>query len=125
MQKWKVSSNFINGKKYYRAYRLIDETAVDHSGNREYAGRYMERKEDAQLLADCLNKEDEPLCCFIKDLFCVKCGDDYKYIAADYSETALYAAIKGKDNIDVESIQWVGQVESYFDECDLKNAEEI
>lgn len=125
MQKWKVSSNVINGKKFFRAYRLIDENAVDHSGNREYAGRYMERKEDAQLLADCLNKEDEPLRRFTKDLFCIQYDGYYKYIAADYSETALYAAIKGTENIDVESIRRIGRVEIYFDEYDMKNTEEI
>lgn len=124
MQKWKVSSNVIYGKKYFRPYRLIDENAVDHSGNREYAGRYVERREDAQLLADCLNREDEPLCLFIKDLFCVQCENDYKYIAADSIETALYAAIKGKKIIDVESIRRVGQVEVYFDAFDTENAEE-
>ena len=124
MQNWKVSCNVIDGKKYFRPYRLIDENAVDHSGNREYAGRYMERREDAQLLADCLNREDEPLCLFIKDLFCIQCGDDYKYIAADDIKTALYAAIKGKENIDVENIRKVGQIEVYLDDIDMENAEE-
>ena len=124
MQKWKVSSNFINGKKYYRAYRLIDETAVDHSGNREYAGAYMERKEDAQLFADCLNKEDTPIKIISKDLFGIQYDGYYKYIAADSRETALYAAIKDTANIDVERVQYMGRVDIIFDDFDVSNAEE-
>ena len=33
---WRVSSNIINGRTMYIAYRLRDANAVDHSGNREY-----------------------------------------------------------------------------------------
>ena len=35
---WKVTSNPINGKTMYAVYRLKDINAVDHSGNREFAG---------------------------------------------------------------------------------------
>ncbi len=124
MQKWKVSSNNINGKKYFRPYRLIDENAVDHSGNREYAGRYMESRDDAQLLADCLNREDEPIRCFTKDLFCIQYNGYYKFVAADSRENALYSVVKGRTNIDVEKIQFMGQVDIVFDEYDTANAEE-
>ena len=35
---WRVSSNIINGRTMYIAYRLRDANGVDHSGNREYIG---------------------------------------------------------------------------------------
>ncbi len=55
---WKVSSNSINGKTMYIPFRLIDEDKVDHSGNREYYGPYLESKEDAERMADILNMKD-------------------------------------------------------------------
>jgi len=55
--KWKVTSNQIDDKKYYRAYRLHDTADVDHSGNREYFGGYHEDREKAQSLVDVLNEE--------------------------------------------------------------------
>ena len=41
-----------------QVYRLIDERAVDHSGNREYRGAVFSDKTSAQALADKLNMED-------------------------------------------------------------------
>lgn len=37
---WMVSSQHLDGKRQYIAYRMKDRTGVDHSGNREYYGRY-------------------------------------------------------------------------------------
>ena len=59
MSKWKVTCNHIDGKKYYRAYRLINEKEVDHSGNREYAGDYTQSREEAQKVADLMNAREE------------------------------------------------------------------
>lgn len=38
MSEWRVSSMWLNGKKYYQVYRIKDMKKVDHSGNREYKG---------------------------------------------------------------------------------------
>ena len=46
--KWFVSSNPIAGVMMYQAQRIKDTSAVDHSGNREYAGDFYENKADAQ-----------------------------------------------------------------------------
>lgn len=56
--KWKVASNFVNGEKIYGVYRLKDTSEVDHSGNREMAGGYIESREAAQIVADKLNAEE-------------------------------------------------------------------
>ncbi len=56
MAKWKVSSNFI-GRMVYQVYRIINETEVDHAGNREYYHQIFETKEEAQATADKLNTE--------------------------------------------------------------------
>ena len=56
--KWKVTSNSINGEKMYAIFRLSDISAVDHSGNREYAGGYIADREMAQTAADALNAEE-------------------------------------------------------------------
>ena len=53
--KWMVSENYINGKRMYIAYRLLDRDAVDHSGNREYKGTYSERVECVEALVEQLN----------------------------------------------------------------------
>ena len=54
---WKVTSNRINGKTMYGVYRLRDINAVDHSGNREYAGGYVSSRETAAIVAAELNKK--------------------------------------------------------------------
>lgn len=56
---WRVTSNNINGKMMYAAYRLIDMNGVDHSGNREYAGKYIEDKQLVQAAANALNSHKE------------------------------------------------------------------
>lgn len=53
--KWKVTSNYINDIKMYAAYRPIDVSAVDHSGNREYGSDYLEDRDAVQALVDELN----------------------------------------------------------------------
>lgn len=57
--KWKVSSNCIDGERMYIVYRLRDTSAVDHSGNREYAGEYTYNKAAALLQAEALNNGGE------------------------------------------------------------------
>ena len=57
MRKRKVSSNYFNDSWHYQVYRLIDEHAVDHSGNREYRGEVFSDKLSAQAYADSLNAE--------------------------------------------------------------------
>lgn len=56
---WKVTTNIINGETMYAVYRMKDMSAVDHSGNREYAGEYIDNGDAAQLIADVLNKHEE------------------------------------------------------------------
>ena len=55
MTEWKVSTNYVAGQKVYEVYRLIDETELHHSGNRETRGLFG-TKEAAQELADKLNE---------------------------------------------------------------------
>ena len=56
---WKVSSNPIVGVMKYQAFRIKDVNAVDYSGNREYAGGWFTDKDEAQKIADKLNKEEQ------------------------------------------------------------------
>ena len=56
---WRVTSNTINGKKMYAVYRLRDINAVDHSGNREFAGSYIDNMAAAEVIAKELNKQEE------------------------------------------------------------------
>ena len=55
--KWKVTSNFINGITMYGVYRTINTDKIDHSGNRENFGEYMGSRQEAGDLANKLNKE--------------------------------------------------------------------
>ncbi|MBP1924625.1 hypothetical protein J2Z76_000478 [Sedimentibacter acidaminivorans] len=57
--KWKVTTNTVCGEKMYGVYRIRNINEVDHSGNREMAGGYIESKETAQSIADKLNAESE------------------------------------------------------------------
>lgn len=52
---WKVTSDAVDGAAMYAAYRVIDEDAGDHSGNREYALGWAQRRDIAQGWADNLN----------------------------------------------------------------------
>ena len=54
---WKISSMYLCGKKVYQVYRIKDMRAVDHSGNREYAGGLLHDEREAAALADKLNAE--------------------------------------------------------------------
>ena len=56
---WKVTSNPIGGKTLYGVYRLIDINEVDHSGNREFAGEYIDDRHIAESVATSLNQMDE------------------------------------------------------------------
>ena len=53
---WKVTSNHIDGRTIYGVYRIIDTAEVDHSGNREMYGGYMDSREAAKSLAEVLNE---------------------------------------------------------------------
>ena len=54
---WRVTSNSVCGEKIFATYRLRDINEVDHSGNREYAGGWVNEREKAQEVADQLNAE--------------------------------------------------------------------
>ena len=55
---WKVTSNYI-GKTVYGVFRTIDINAVDHSGNREMSGGYVDSRKEAEELAKYLNALEE------------------------------------------------------------------
>ena len=57
--KWKISSQYLCGRKVYQVYRIKDVNAVDHSGNREYAGKLTDDEAVALALAERLNAEEE------------------------------------------------------------------
>ena len=55
---WRVSSNFIGEQKMYIVYRIRNTSETDHSGNREYAGGYVDNRELSQAIADNLNANE-------------------------------------------------------------------
>lgn len=55
---WKVTSNVINGKTMYGVYRQLDVSEVDHSGNREHYGEYLDSKDKAAEIAKALNSKE-------------------------------------------------------------------
>lgn len=55
---WRVSTNFFGCAKQYIVYRIRDIDEVNHSGNREYRGKYCGNYDDAKALADKLNEEE-------------------------------------------------------------------
>lgn len=55
--KWKVTSNYIDGRTMYGVFRILDVGAVDHSGNRENFGGYVDTREEAASIVDRLNAE--------------------------------------------------------------------
>ena len=55
---WKVTCNRIDGVKVWAVYRLLDVNEVDHSGNREYATKYMTDKAKVEKIARELNGGD-------------------------------------------------------------------
>ena len=52
---WEVTCNIIGGTKMYRAYRRLDMSVPDHSGNREYSGDYVTDRSAAESAAKILN----------------------------------------------------------------------
>ena len=54
---WKISSQYLSGRKVYQVYRIKDMRIVDHSGNREYAGGLTDDEAEAMALAEKLNRE--------------------------------------------------------------------
>lgn len=56
---WKISSQYLGGRKVYQVYRIKDMRVVDHSGNREYAGGLLHDEAEAMELAAKLNREEE------------------------------------------------------------------
>lgn len=56
---WRVTSQYINGKKMYAVYRLRNIAETDHSGNRLYATSYIAIREQAEHLAESLNNEEK------------------------------------------------------------------
>lgn len=55
--KWKVSSQTIDGEKFYTVFRIRDTSQTDHSGNREIYDTYLS-KEMAEMEADELNRKE-------------------------------------------------------------------
>lgn len=53
---WKVSMNVIGGEKVYQVYRQLDVQKVDHSGNRQVVTGTWSKEEDAQAIAEFLNR---------------------------------------------------------------------
>ena len=56
---WRVSHTYAGGKMFRQVYRLRDVDEVDHGGNREYYGRVYATDEEAQAVADALNKAEK------------------------------------------------------------------
>lgn len=56
--KWKVTSNPVGGETLYGVYRTINTSEVDHSGNRELHGGYLESRQEAAAIVDKLNAEE-------------------------------------------------------------------
>lgn len=59
MNKWKVAANHASGNIDYQVYRIKDETATDHAGNRDYLCILFDNKNDAQTVADAMNMVTE------------------------------------------------------------------
>ena len=61
MSEWRVSSNYYDGEKEYKVYRLRDVNATDHSGNRElYDTTIYKTRAEAKAVADALNAGKNP-----------------------------------------------------------------
>lgn len=56
---WIVTKNYIGDKEKFAAYRIIDTSEVDHSGNREYQGGWHDNEETATRIAQELNAKGE------------------------------------------------------------------
>ncbi len=58
-QRWKVSSQYLDGRKMYIAMRILDPAQPQHGGNVETRGTYTEDKDMVQGLVDRLNELKE------------------------------------------------------------------
>ena len=56
--RWKVSSDYILGRRFYQVYRLRDINEVDYFGNREICPKVFNTKEEAEAVAARLNREE-------------------------------------------------------------------
>ncbi len=54
--KWKVSSQYIVGKKMYIALRVLDTSQPQHGGNVETKGNYSVDRDSVQDLVDQMNR---------------------------------------------------------------------
>ncbi|MBQ8283452.1 MAG: hypothetical protein IJX75_00005 [Clostridia bacterium] len=72
--KWEVTCNYVAGDRLYAVYRLRDENAIDHSGNREFATGYMADKAKAQRIADRMNHCEQ--CKKVDSVGCYGCQYD-------------------------------------------------
>lgn len=55
---WRVMTRYTCGIEYYQAYRLLDVCAENEEKNRETHGGYYSTREEAEKLAERLNKKD-------------------------------------------------------------------
>lgn len=53
---WRVMERQVAGRVFYQAYRLLDLCADNTAKNRETWGGYQATKEEAERLAEFLNK---------------------------------------------------------------------
>ena len=53
---WKISSQYLGGRKVYQVYRIKDMRIVDHSGNREYAGGLTDDEAATMALAETVQR---------------------------------------------------------------------
>ena len=56
---WRISSQYLGGRKVYQVYRIKDMRIVDHSGNREEIGEWFDTEEEARAAADAKNRREE------------------------------------------------------------------
>lgn len=56
---WRVTANPIGGCTLYGVYRLLDTSEVDHSGNREIYGDYVDDRPAAEEIARKLNLKEK------------------------------------------------------------------
>ena len=56
MTNWKVTTNCIDGEFMYAVCRIKNPNEPMHSGNLEFATSYMTNKQEAERIAENLNK---------------------------------------------------------------------
>ena len=102
---WKVTANPIGDQVMYAVYRLLDTTAIDHSGNREFAPvPYMPVKAVAEKIAAQMNAAEKAteralqrpyiVSVFLdRDQYCALIGADLQEGTAGFGDT-VYAALR-------------------------------